>query len=76
MGTWTYAHRRLLRICAVALAALIFVFSGEPTAATVIVIVIVLLVVLGLIELVGRRPPAGQPDGRAVRGAARRSVAR
>jgi hypothetical protein len=58
VGTWTYAHRRALRIAAVALAALIFVFSGEPSAATVIVIVVVLLVVLGLIELIGSRPPA------------------
>jgi hypothetical protein len=57
VGTWTFAHRRALRICAVALAALIFVFSEQPTAASVIVIVILLLVVLGLIELIGHRPP-------------------
>ena len=30
VGTWTYAHRRALRIGAVALAALIFVFWGQP----------------------------------------------
>jgi hypothetical protein len=41
----------------VALAALIFVFWGRPTAAVVIVLAIVLLVILGLIELIGR-PPA------------------
>ena len=58
VGSWTYAHRRALRIAAVALAALIFVFLGEPSAATVIVIVVVLLVVLGLIEFIGSRPPA------------------
>jgi hypothetical protein len=57
VGTWTYAHRRALRITAVALAALIFVFWGEPSAATVIVIVILLLAVLALIELLGARPP-------------------
>jgi hypothetical protein len=56
-GRWTYAHRRALRICAVALAAIIFVFQGRPTAGSVIAIVIILLVVLGLIELIGR-PPA------------------
>jgi hypothetical protein len=56
-GRWTYAHRRALRICAVSLAAVIFVFQGRPTAASVITLVIVLLVVLGLIELIGR-PPA------------------
>ena len=56
-GWWTYAHRRALRICAVSLAAIIFVFQGRPTAASVITIAILLLVVLGLIELIGR-PPA------------------
>ncbi len=56
-GRWTYAHRQALRICAVGLAAVIFVFQGRPTAASVIVLVILLLVVLGLIELIGR-PPA------------------
>ncbi len=65
-GQWTYAHRRALQIGAVALAALIFVFWGQPTALVVILIVVLLLVVLGLIELIGGRPPAqpktaGQP---------------
>ncbi len=58
VGTWTYAHRRVLRISAVALAALVFVFWGQPTAALGIVIAVLLLVVLGLIELIGARPPA------------------
>jgi hypothetical protein len=60
VGQWTYLHRRALRIGAVALAALIFVFWGEPTVLFVIVLVILLLIVLGLIELIGR-PPA-QPE--------------
>jgi hypothetical protein len=64
-GAWTYAHRAGLRIGAVALAALIFVFWGRPTGLGVIVITILLLVVLGLIELIGRpvtRPKmASQP---------------
>src|SRR5450755_804699 len=54
VGTWTYAHRHALRISAVALIALLFVFWGQPTAAVVIVLVILLLVILGLIELIGR----------------------
>jgi hypothetical protein len=67
VGRWTYAHRRALRISAVALAALIFVFWGTPSAAVVIVIVVLLLVVLGLIELIGTRPatppaPLDPPD--------------
>ena len=65
VGQWTYTHRKSLRIGAVALAALIFVFWGQPTALVVILIVVLLLVVLGLIELIGRPPArpqtAGQP---------------
>jgi hypothetical protein len=61
VGTWTYAHRKALRISAVALAVLVFVFWGQPSAAVVIVIAVLLLVVLGLIELIGSRPPA-QPE--------------
>ena len=57
VGRWTYTHRAALRIAAVALAALVFVFWGQPTATVVIVIAVLLLVVLGLIELIGR-PPA------------------
>jgi hypothetical protein len=56
-GTWTFAHRKALRIGAVALAALLFVFWGRPTALVVILIAVLLLAVLGLIELIGR-PPA------------------
>ena len=56
VGIWTYAHRKGLRIGAVALAALLFVFWGRPTALVVILIAVLLLVVLGLIELIGRPP--------------------
>ena len=55
-GTWTYAHRHALRIGAVALAALIFVFWGQPTATVAIVIAVLLVLALGLIELIGRPP--------------------
>ncbi len=61
VGTWTYAHRKGLRVGAVALAAVIFVFWGRPTAADVILIAVLLLVVLGLIELIGRPPAAAPP---------------
>jgi len=57
VGRWTYAHRKALRIGSVAIAVLVFVFWGQPTAVVVIVIAAVLLLVLGLIELIGR-PPA------------------
>ena len=46
-----------------ALAALIFLFCGQPTALVVILIVVVLLVVLGLIELIGRPPAEPQTVG-------------
>jgi hypothetical protein len=58
---WTYAHRTALRIGAVTLAALIFVFWGQPTAAVVVLIAILLLVVLGLIEVIGRPPAQPSP---------------
>ena len=61
VGRWTYTYRHALRIGAVALAALIFVFWGHPTAAVTIVIAVLLLVVLGLIELIGRPPPHHAP---------------
>ena len=59
VGEWTYLHRRGLRIGAVALIALIFVFWGHPTLLVVILLVVILLVLLGLIELIGR--PAAEP---------------
>ena len=67
VGRWTYTHRKALRITAVAIAALVFVFWGQPTWVTAVVIAIVLLIVLGLIELIGRPPAqpqvAAQPGG-------------
>jgi hypothetical protein len=60
-GEWTYAHRHALRIAAVGLFALIFVFWGHPTAAVVILLVVLLLVVLALIELIGRPPAPAAP---------------
>jgi hypothetical protein len=67
-GQWTYVHRRSLRIGAVALFALIFVFWGQPTALVVILLVVLLLVVLGLIELIGRPTAEPQAAGQADRG--------
>ena len=61
VGEWTYAHRQALRIAALGLFALIFVFWGHPTVAVVILLVVLLLVVLALIELIGRPPAPGAP---------------
>ncbi len=57
VGRWTYTHRKGLRISAVALAAVVFVFWSQPTGLVAVVIAVILLAVLGLIELIGR-PPA------------------
>jgi hypothetical protein len=61
-GRWTYAHRKGLRISAVALAAVIFVLWSQPSGLAAMVIAVILLVVLGLIELIGR-PPAAPAAG-------------
>jgi len=55
VGEWTYAHRMALRIGAVILAAIIFVFW--PSVVSAIVLAIVLLLVLLFVELT--RKPAG-----------------
>ena len=60
VGRWTYAHRVGLRIGVTALMALILIFSGQPTGLTVLTLAIVLVVLLGLIELIGKRP--AQPE--------------
>ena len=66
IGTWTYTYRHALRTGVVALAAVIFVFWGHPTAVVTIVIAILLLVALGLIELIGRPPPQSAPTPPAI----------
>jgi hypothetical protein len=57
VATWVRAHVRGLRIGAVALAALVFVFLNQPSGVTILIIAAVLLVVLGAIEFLGRPGP-------------------
>jgi hypothetical protein len=64
VGRWVYRHRKILRIAAVVIAALVLAFIPYPTGQAAVIIAIVLLVVLGLIELVGR-PPAHAPASAA-----------
>lgn len=59
VGTWVYRYRVALRIAAVVVAALVFVFWPHPTGVVVLVTALILLAVIGLIELIGR-PPAGR----------------
>ncbi|GAY10038.1 hypothetical protein [Pseudonocardia sp. N23] len=54
VGTWVGSHVRGLRVAAVAVAALVFVFLPQPTGAAILVIVTVLLVVLAVIEFLAR----------------------
>ena len=58
VSEWTFAHKRLLRIGAVVVLGLIFVFSFPPTVALVIWLVVLLLVALGIIELLGGKAPS------------------
>jgi len=60
VGRWVYQYRQALRIAAVALFGLIFVFLGRPTVGNAILLAVLLLVTLGLIELIGH-PPAPSP---------------
>ena len=79
------AHIRGLRIGAVMLAVLAFVFLEQPTGATILIIAALLLVVLAVIEFLGRpeTPPpveaadatdAGRATRRARAGAASRGL--
>jgi hypothetical protein len=56
VGTWVYANKQLLRIGAVALAALALVFWGQPTGKTILVLAGLLVVALAMIEFLGQPP--------------------
>jgi hypothetical protein len=56
VGTWVYANKQLLRIGAVAVAALALVFWGQPTGKTVALLAVLLLVALALIEFLAQPP--------------------
>jgi hypothetical protein len=60
-GQWVGTHKNLLRICAAALAGLVFVLWGTPSVALVIWLAAILLVLLAIIELLGAKPAAPAP---------------
>jgi hypothetical protein len=64
--TWVRAHVRGLRIGAVALAVLVFVFLAQPTGAAILAIAAGLLVVLAVIEFLGRPADVAVPPPEAV----------
>jgi len=57
VGIWVHAHVRGLRIGAVALAALLFVFLPQPTGVAILLIAAGLLLVLAVIEFLARPGP-------------------
>ncbi|MFL6141449.1 MAG: hypothetical protein ACJ72N_06205 [Labedaea sp.] len=68
VGRWVHANLRVLRIGALALAVLVFVFVDQPSGATVLVIAGLLVVALGLIEFLNLPGPA-RPDARGAEAA-------
>lgn len=60
VGAWIYQYRKALRIAAVAIAVLAFIFWSDPTGLVVVTIALILLLALGLIELIGRPPAPSQ----------------
>jgi hypothetical protein len=64
VATWVRLHMRGLRIGAVALAVLIFVFLDRPTGVAILLIATGLLVLLAVIEFLGRpgAPATSQPS--------------
>jgi hypothetical protein len=60
VASWVRSHIRGLRIGAVMLAVLAFVFMEQPTGAAILVIAALLLVALAVIEFLGR-PEAPRP---------------
>jgi hypothetical protein len=65
VASWVRPRARVLRIAAVAVAVLIFVFLERPTGVAVLIIATVLLVVLAAIEFLARpgAPGTGAPSG-------------
>jgi hypothetical protein len=57
VGTWVGANKRVLRVTAVAAAALALVFWGRPTGKVVLGLTLALLIVLAVIEFLGRTGP-------------------
>ncbi len=65
VGTWTFAHKRALRISVVILAGLVLVFWTRPTGWVVVGTAVVVVLLLALIEFLGRPPvpPTAAPAG-------------
>lgn len=61
VGPWVHAHRVLLQIALVVLAALVLVLWDRPSGWTVLGIAIVVLVLLGIVQLLDQ-PARSEPE--------------
>jgi hypothetical protein len=56
VGTWVFAHKRLLRVLVVVAAALALTFWTQPTAGVVLLLAALALLCLAIVEFLGRPP--------------------
>ncbi|HEU5042688.1 MAG TPA: hypothetical protein VFT75_00970 [Nocardioidaceae bacterium] len=56
VGTWTFAHKRWLRIGAVVLGAVVLVLWSQPNVPVILTITGLVLLALAVIEFLGRPP--------------------
>lgn len=61
VGTWTYAHRRALRIALVVAGGLVLVFWSSPNVWVVVGTAAVVLVLVGVVELLATPPTTPAP---------------
>ena len=64
VGTWVFAHKKLLRVLVVVAAALALTFWTQPTAGVVLLLALLALLCLAIVEFLGRPPgptAAGAP---------------
>jgi hypothetical protein len=63
VGTWTFAHKRALRIGILVTGGLVLAFWSRPTAWVVVVLALVVVLLLAVVEFLGRPPlqPAAPP---------------
>ena len=65
VGTWTYAHKRRLRVGSVVVGAVVLVLWSQPNVAVILTITGLVLVALAVIEFLGLRRPPRPPCSRA-----------
>ena len=70
VGSWTFAHKRFLRLAVVIVGGLTLTFWSRPTVGVVVWTALVVLLAIGFVELLGRPPsePAPAVEGEAPEG--------